>query len=574
MKLTDEQKKIINSKGNIKVNAVAGSGKTTTLIEFALKQPKSASILYLAFNRSVKIEAIDKFKKNGLTNVDIHTPHSLAFKNVVFKNNYKVTAGYKRHEIVDILKINWKGSSGFLLAGHIQAYADLFCNYNFKKVVDIDYLSTIKNEKALEFAKAFEKEIINGTRRFLALMEYGKIDVTHSFYLKKFQLSEPTLPYDIILFDEGQDASSVMLDIFLRQNARKVIVGDIHQQIYGWRHAINALQNVDFKEFNLSKSFRFDKNIAALAVDTLKWKEHLGNSINNKIHGMGKRKKRIKSRAFIARTNLSLFAKAIEMVFEERVIKKLYFEGNLNSYTYASEGASLFDVLNLYNGKKEFIRDPIVKSMESFSDLCKYSEEQCDQDLAMIIELVRSYGDKIPWYIKKIRELHTEDADRNSADIIFSTVHRCKGMEYDHVTLADDFISEEDIIRMAQKLEKGEEKNTSFEKLNEEINLLYVAITRSASELKISESIIPNISGRFKTKEPRTRNSENSNYINLKSDKASKAGVYWKYEDDVQLEKMLYKGMSVSQIAKILKRSNGAIASRIRKLQLDELFFD
>lgn len=58
MILTTEQQAIVNSTGNIKVNAVAGSGKTSTLIEYAKARPKSARILYLAFNRSVKIEAL------------------------------------------------------------------------------------------------------------------------------------------------------------------------------------------------------------------------------------------------------------------------------------------------------------------------------------------------------------------------------------------------------------------------------------------------------------------------------------------------------------------------------------
>jgi adenylate kinase len=35
MELTKEQHDIINSTGNIKINAVAGSGKTTTVIEYA-----------------------------------------------------------------------------------------------------------------------------------------------------------------------------------------------------------------------------------------------------------------------------------------------------------------------------------------------------------------------------------------------------------------------------------------------------------------------------------------------------------------------------------------------------------
>lgn len=35
MELTGEQSAIINAQGNIKINAVAGSGKTTTIIEYA-----------------------------------------------------------------------------------------------------------------------------------------------------------------------------------------------------------------------------------------------------------------------------------------------------------------------------------------------------------------------------------------------------------------------------------------------------------------------------------------------------------------------------------------------------------
>lgn len=53
MDLTEEQKEIIGSKGDIKINAVAGSGKTTTIIEYAKARPKTAKILstWLSINR-------------------------------------------------------------------------------------------------------------------------------------------------------------------------------------------------------------------------------------------------------------------------------------------------------------------------------------------------------------------------------------------------------------------------------------------------------------------------------------------------------------------------------------------
>ncbi|MFN3694774.1 MAG: UvrD-helicase domain-containing protein, partial [Ignavibacterium sp.] len=80
MKLTQEQYDIINSSGDIKINAVAGSGKTTTIIEYSKSRPKKSKILYLAFNRSVKTEAEQKFASLGLDNVKVETAHSLAYK--------------------------------------------------------------------------------------------------------------------------------------------------------------------------------------------------------------------------------------------------------------------------------------------------------------------------------------------------------------------------------------------------------------------------------------------------------------------------------------------------------------
>jgi len=110
MKLTDEQKDIINSNGDIIINAVAGSGKTTTIIEYARARPKTAKILYLAFNKSVKLEAIKKFAEKGLSNVTVETAHSLAYKNIVFRHQYKVLSqGYKTHELAALLGLQGNG---------------------------------------------------------------------------------------------------------------------------------------------------------------------------------------------------------------------------------------------------------------------------------------------------------------------------------------------------------------------------------------------------------------------------------------------------------------------------------
>jgi superfamily I DNA/RNA helicase len=490
MHFTEEQENIIRSSGNIRINAVAGSGKTTTVIEYARTRPAGSKILYLAFNRSVRSEAERKFEEQGLHHVKVETAHSLAFRHVIYNSHYKVRSqAYKTYEIADLLGLKAGGEkhAEYMIANHINKFITYFCNSDKRKVQELNYLDVVYDKKAKDFAKTFYPFIENGTRQLLAKMDKGEIEIIHDFYLKKFQLSQPKLPYDYILFDEGQDASAAMLDVFLRQAATKVIVGDTHQQIYGWRYAVNSLERADFPTLHLSNSFRFSQDIARLAMQVLTWKQHLGTAGVVPITGKGN-STRHQTRATIARTNLALLLKAIEFVTEDLKVKHIYFEGHINSYTYADDGTSLYDVLNLYNKKYDSIRDKIVGSMKDMDELEEYIENTEDTQLSMMMEIIKEYGNEIPGLIKTLKEKHVGPEEKDRAEMVFSTVHRAKGMEYDLVYLVNDFITE-------AKLEKtksdkaGEPMNVA--KWNEEINLLYVAITRARHQLHLPVAMVP-----------------------------------------------------------------------------------
>jgi len=406
MELTSEQYAIINSSGNIKINAVAGSGKTTTIIEYAKARPTNVKILYLAYNRSVKLEAEKKFAAKELNNVKVETAHSLAYKHIVPKFKYKVRAqGYKTYEVAEILKLKGDGEkhSEYIFANHINKFVAYFCNSSAFKVQDLKYTDVVSEKKAKEFVSRNYHYIETQTRLFLKKMDAGEIEVIHDFYLKKFQLSGAVLNFDYILFDEGQDASPAMLDVFLRQKAVKVIVGDTHQQIYGWRYAVNSMEKTDFTNYQLSISFRFSKEIANLAINVVKWKKHLTEIQVPEIHGNGT-SKAFKVKAVLARTNLGLLLKAIEYLQERENIKQIYFEGNINSYTYADDGASLYDVLNLYLGKRHLIKDKLIQSMKSLDDLEEYIKKTEDTQLGMMVEIVLEYGSEIPAIIKSIKD--------------------------------------------------------------------------------------------------------------------------------------------------------------------------
>ena len=595
MELTQEQYAIINSTGNIKINAVAGSGKTTTIVEYAKTRPKESKILYLAFNRSVKLEAEKKFADKGLDNVKVETAHSLAYKNIVFKNRYKVRPqGYKTHEITELLGLQGNGEkhTEYIVANHINKFIAYFCNSDKQKVQDLNYLDVVSDSKAKAFVTTYYDYIKNQSRLLLSKMDKGEIEITHDFYLKKYQLSNPKLNYDYILFDEGQDASPAMLDVFLKQKATKVIVGDTYQQIYGWRFAINSLEKTDFKTFQLTTSFRFSQDIANLATEILGWKKHLGEHNAIVITGRGNQKE-CKSKAVLARTNLGLLLKAIEYVTEKEKVKQIYFEGNINSYTYADDGASLYDVLNLYNGKHNLIKDKLIRTMKDIDELKEYIGKTDDIQLGMMVEIVKEYGNDIHGIIKVIKEKHVGDDEKDKAQMIFSTVHRCKGMEYDAIQIVDDFLTEKKLKELIADIKKDLNKS----KLNEEINLLYVAVTRTRNSIHIPETLVPNDLPnssqihkmkvmKVEDEEDASSNQKNESteitmellkkgkayFVEAIREKHKDAYKPWSKEQDDELEVMYCEGVNIRDIAKHFGRTGGAIMSRIKKNEIEEKY--
>lgn len=583
MQLTAEQQAIIQSNHHLVINAVAGSGKTTTLVEYARSRPAGSKILYLAFNKTVKTEAIQKFTAAGLTSVKVETAHSLAFDHVMRHSRYQVVPGYKSYELCELLQIaTGDRHTDYIIANHVIKFMAYFCNSKAQKVQELNYIDVVTDTKAKTFVNNFYQQIEQHTRSALAKMDKGELAVTHDFYLKKFQLSNPVLHYDYILFDEGQDASPAMLEVFLQQAAIKIIVGDVHQQIYGWRFAVNSLQQVEFPVYHLSSSFRFDDEIALVANKVLALKTQLQQPPAVKVIGAGNAQPEIRTRATLGRTNLGLLLNAIAQ-WQHGDIKTIYFEGNINSYTFADEGASLYDILSLYNGKPDKIKDKLIASMKTMKELEQYIEKTEDASLGMIVEVIKEFGNRLPSLISELKGNHT--TKKEDADMIFSTVHRCKGMEYDEVTLLNDFINEEKLQKYIAQYGGHKMAGGDRNRLSEEINVLYVAATRAKSVLKIPPEINPlrsvqvvsqatELQQHFLYKratadtwwEQYAKSQSSGNNKSSTSNKPGNAGKRWTEDELGLLESLCLEGSSVKDIAKALDRTQGSVRSKLIQL--------
>jgi F-box protein 18 (helicase) len=458
-KLTSEQEKILNAfktDDNIKIYAFAGTGKTTTLLE-VVKTFFNKRFLYLAFNKSIQYEAQKKFPRNTV----VKTIHALAYQYI--GRNYQLE-NLNAFKIRDILNVDYQ--SAFNILKDFEEY----CNSDSYSVesAGLNYGDFVK--------VLYEK------------MKNKEIPATHSFYLKEFQLAlmrkEINLHYDVVLLDEAQDTNPVTVSILNLINAdKKIIVGDTHQQIYAFRGAVDALEKFEGNTYYLTNSFRFNEKIGNFASAFLNvWKNE-----NKKIKGVSVYDD-IKNEAIISRTNSKLIY-SINKLTEEKEIFKTVRE------PYNIFGLSL-NILKLKNNENLDRGFGFLKDF-SYHQLLDMAEDETFEDIELktALNIVEKFNSKL-YDLYEIAKKYYEDKTLKPFYYL-TTAHTSKGLEWDSVTLLDDFnglytkIANFFINRGIKKLKTDpliiikslmKNKEISVDIINE-INLFYVAYTRAKSKV-------------------------------------------------------------------------------------------
>jgi F-box protein, helicase, 18 len=224
--------------------------------------------------------------------------------------------------------------------------------------------------------------------------------------------------------------------------------------------------------------------------------------------------------------------------------------------------------------------------MKNIEELEEYIEKAEDVQLGMMVEIVKEYGNEIPDIIKSIKDKHVANDDKEKADIVFSTVHRCKGMEYDEVELVNDFTNESKVEKAANDNNDEALKNA---KTNEEINLLYVAITRTKNIIHFPETMLPfdfPASPHIKiikietAEDKKVKTNKQEALKNLQKTREKSYGfdkvrethkdAYrpWTDADDAMLKKLFGTSETIAEIATSFGRTKGAIFARVKKLGL------
>lgn len=488
---------IQHGNGNAVINALAGSGKTSTIVNAVKLIPSTCNALFIAFNKEI-VKELEK-KLAGVKNVQVKTLHSLGL--LMIRRNLGTNIEIDEYKYRTFIKKNIKqlSSADFdkMTTKLMQQYTD-----NVIQLCDLGRYNLAQCEKdLLQVSARHDIPIIDDEcNAVLNVMKWGRenttsIDFTDMVWLPyELTLNPIGLQYDYIFIDECQDLNAAQRELFLRcfrRGTRFIAVGDKKQAIYSFAGAdaesFAKLQNLpNTTTLPLPISYRCPKKVVNLAnqfVDTMECRE--GAPDGEIVHNVS-----IKDihdgDMVLCRTKMPLIKLYMRYL---RMGVKSYLRGQdigLNLLRMVDKTEQI--VLNvslqkdgvfarLYDDLFEERNRLMIKRGMDLEDATLSNQIMNKYDSIKALEILAEG-------LTSARDLHDriENVFAESADgVCLSTIHKAKGLEANNVYI------------LCKTLMPSRLATQDWEKEQEQ-NLMYVAYTRAkyklgfVSETEISPS--------------------------------------------------------------------------------------
>lgn len=458
---------ISNCEGNAVVEAVAGSGKTTTIVQALKLTPENASVLFCAFNKHIQRELASK----APSHVQVSTVHSIGFS--ALKENLKSKPEVDSNKLWGIIKEVLPHPMEHHLRSPLAKLVGM-CKRTLTDPSDAIAVIDIAEHYGI---------VLNGdAERIVSLVpvvmqicrdRVATIDFDDMIWLPIVLGFKPRT-FSWVFVDECQDLSPAQLALVKMSvaghNGRIIAVGDRNQSIYGFTGAdIQAvprlIKELDATVLPLSITYRCPKSIVKLAQGIVPHIEAADNAIEGEIKDIpySKMISDVKDRDLIlCRVNAPLVKACYGFIRSGRkaVIRGRDIGKNLISFIDRLEAN---DVVQLLAHMNEYKHNEIVKleasgkehMIESLVDRCDTLEALCDG-----IGSIRELKSRITSIFNDI----TKDG------IILSSIHRAKGDESTAVWLLRRELLPHPLA-------------TSGWQQKQERNLEYVAYTRTKESL-------------------------------------------------------------------------------------------
>lgn len=477
---------IANGTGNTVVNAVAGSGKTTTIVTGLKHVPVGLSTLFVAFNKSIA----EELKTRAPRGVEVSTLHSYGLRCVTAAlgrltiNQYRVD-NFAREMHPDPPRT--EGADEDLKAQESAKAMEIFyMRRDLAKVVSLAKGALATDENDIEnIIESFDIETCpiedeDRTKRdafiadVLTLLarctgtEDGFIDFDDMIWLP-IVLNLKQRKYQRVFGDEIQDFNACQIELMIRAlapNGRFCGVGDPRQAIYGFRGADeNAFDNVktrlDARELPLSVCYRCAVLIVEEAQEFVpNIQSAPGAKLGDvRVVPFNEMKRNVKPGDFIlSRTNAPLASLCMGFLAEGRraIIQGRDVGVSLAAFVKKSKAKTIPEL-------RSFVEEWSEKETARLA--AKNRDTQAVEDRAACILALSDGAASVADVVSRIERLFADKNDKNC--IVLSTTHKAKGMERDRVWMLQGTYRRRPGI--------------------EEENLAYVAITRAKSALFLVE---------------------------------------------------------------------------------------
>lgn len=470
---------IENGNGNAVVDAVAGSGKSTTIVHALKLIPDNQSVLFLAFNKSIVEEL--KIKVAFQQNVEVMTLHSLGAKSIMRSINCKIQGDKYRAHLNEGIRFGKYAPYGELEYEELSEYKS-----NIMKMVDLVRVNLCRSvEEFQDLAYKHDLDILDNECEIAAkVVRWGYtnldyIDFTDMIYfpvMKKIKMQQ----YDWVFIDECQDLNAAQREMFLKcvkpETGRFIAVGDPRQAIYGFAgadvHSFNLLKSLpNTIQLPLSVCYRCDSeiiNMAKTLVPQIEAKDNASQGVVDHNASIND----IEDGDMILCRNTTPLAKLCMKYIANGV--KAYIKGrdigmNLINMIKRTKRNDIEDVLSVLD--KELRKIAIRISKNTKCDLAEARQSNqytIQEDKIKAIEVLSEGLSSSNELISRIEQIFSET---NKQGICLSTIHKSKGLEAERVFIAcPDKLYNKRAMRvdwMAQQ----------------ESNLVYVAYTRAKHHL-------------------------------------------------------------------------------------------
>ncbi|MDD3474430.1 MAG: ATP-dependent helicase [Candidatus Dojkabacteria bacterium] len=456
---------------NLMCKAGAGCGKSTTLVESLNFIPKYLNVIFLAFNKDI----VEALRSKVPTNCRVQTFHSAGFAALRYRfKNVKLDDKKMLSIFQNLMDTSYRSltqeESGGLLSPFLKLVGLL--KNTLVDSSDSNLLELI-DKYNIEIEDVDENILFELIREGLRISNSNPhiIDYNDMIYLP-IKLGLSFFKVDVCFVDETQDlnnAQLVMIRKMVKDNGLIVMVGDPNQSIYGFRGAdIEAMQRMKeelkAEELPLMETYRCGKKIVDLArelvPDLVAYSENPDGEIKeivyDQFYELVKEKDMVlcRNNAPMIKPVFHLLAQGVKVSIKGRDIG----EGLVRLV----KKLKAFTMEDFYTKLDKWKAGEEKKARRRKSDSMMQQIEDKYECLMVISEDCKNVNE----IIAKIEKIFSDDR----SEIIFSSIHRAKGLESERV-----FILEPQLI-------PSKHANKEWE-IQQERNILYVAITRTKMNL-------------------------------------------------------------------------------------------